>query len=77
MTSIEPFSYDTYKFLKYDGQFIKKPTQSYIRILPPDKFATLSHQSKNNRVYKPKEESVSRTQRSRLAEINLEEFVLY
>lgn len=29
MTSIEPFSYDTYKFLKYDGQPIKKPTELY------------------------------------------------
>ena len=35
MTKIEPFSYDTYKFLKYDGQPVKKPTQSYIRVLPP------------------------------------------
>lgn len=37
MTSIHPFSYDTYKFVKYDdGQFIKLPPMSYIRVLPPE-----------------------------------------
>jgi len=35
ITKIEPFSYDTYKFIKYDGQSVKKPPQSYIRVLPP------------------------------------------
>ena len=34
MTNIDPFSYDTYKFQKYDGGLVKHPPRNYIRVLP-------------------------------------------
>lgn len=64
MTSIEPFSYDTYKFLKYDGQPVKLPPQSYIRVLPPMKDTA-------------KEAWVSKNQKVTIIERNLEEFVIH
>jgi hypothetical protein len=77
MTSIEPFSYDTYQFLKCDGQPIKKPTQNYIRVLPPKQFATSSVQSQNIQAVTLNESLVLKTQRPRLTEVNLEEFVIH
>lgn len=78
MTSIEPFSYDTYRFLKHDGQPVKKPTQSYIRVLPPEKYEQqFSCQSQDIFADAPKPASVSKTQRAQLTEINLEEFVIH
>ena len=35
MTEIVPFSHDTYSFHKHDGLSVKKPPQSYVRVLPP------------------------------------------
>jgi hypothetical protein len=77
MTSIEPFSYNTYQFFKCDGQLIKKPTQSYIRVLPPEQFAISAYQLQNNRTNTLKAALVQKTQRGRLTEINLEEFVIH
>jgi hypothetical protein len=36
MTEIVPFSYDTYSFKKYDGTKIKRPPETYIRVLLPE-----------------------------------------
>jgi len=35
MTSIELFSYNTYKLEKYTGGMVCHPPQNYIRVLPP------------------------------------------
>lgn len=35
ITQIEPFSYDTYQFRKYDGSYVTKAPQNYIRVLQP------------------------------------------
>jgi len=77
MTSIEPFSYDTYQFLRYNGEPIKKPTQSYIRVLPPEKLRLQStHTLPDIRYNEQKPITVSKTRQVQLAEINLEEFVI-
>lgn len=62
MTSIEPFSYDTYKLIKYDGSLVKRPPQSYIRVLPPGKGGQPA--------------SAPIVQRPRLAERHLEELIV-
>lgn len=76
MTHIEPFSYNTCCFEKYEGGLVKKAPQNYIRVLNPREIS----QPLN------KEESRSRTgqsamvplinQKRPLAERNLEEFVI-
>jgi len=35
MTQIDSFSYNTYRFEKYEGGFVRRPPQNYIRILSP------------------------------------------
>ena len=79
MTHIEDFPYNTYQFLKYkDHQFVTKPPQSYIRVLPPEELSK-SFANSSRKVYPnaPKSVSASNVQRPRLAEINLEEFVVH
>jgi hypothetical protein len=75
MTEIEPYSYETCQFIKYDDTFVKKGPQSYIRVKPPKKepFANLLHKGDTD---VPDSFPTSRFQRHRLAEINLEEFVV-
>jgi hypothetical protein len=35
MTQIETFSYDTYGFKKFDGSFVTKAPQNYVRVIRP------------------------------------------
>lgn len=35
MTHIDPFSYNTYRFQRYSGDFVRWPPQNYIRVLSP------------------------------------------
>jgi hypothetical protein len=35
MTQIDPFSYDTCRFEKYSGGWVKKPPQNFVRVVPP------------------------------------------
>ena len=70
ITSIDPFSYDTYELVKYNGSKVKQPPQKYIRIKSP--LETQSHREphdvqKNIVVQKP----------PHLAEVNLEEFIIH
>jgi len=76
MSSIEPFSYNTYNFIKYNGQPVRHPPHSYIRVLPPKHPESSYVQSQNKSVDKFKEDSFSKASRGRLTEINLEEFVI-
>lgn len=64
ISSIEPFSYDTYKFRRQDGSLIQRPPRSYVRVLPPEKSGRLPVESHHA------------SRRSTLAERNLEDFVV-
>ncbi|MFZ5447406.1 MAG: endonuclease NucS domain-containing protein [Thermodesulfobacteriota bacterium] len=76
MTDIEPFSYDTCQFLKYDSSNVKKATQSYIRVQPPTRgpFSHLAYEGGRNEI---RSKSTLKNQRFQIAEINLEEFVVH
>jgi hypothetical protein len=37
MTHLESFSFNTYRFQKYDGSYVQRAPQNYIRVLPPFK----------------------------------------
>lgn len=74
ITEIEPFSYDTYEFSKYDGSPIKKPPQSYVRVLPPGKSGGLTIQESSGTV---RGKSSQMKRRPRLAEQNLEAIVVH
>jgi hypothetical protein len=76
ITSIEPFSYDTYKLRKHDGGPVQRPPQNYIRILPPERGESGSH-SEGRGTQRPIRFRTPVAQRPLLAEENLEEFVVH
>jgi hypothetical protein len=76
MASIEPFSYDTYKLRKYDGGPVKRPPQNYIRVLAP-KHGESNSSSEGELIQRPTRSRNPIVHRPRLAEENLEEFVVH
>lgn len=76
MTHIEPYSYNTYDFQKYGGDYVKKAPQNYIRVLKPRVFnQPLPHPDSRSRTSKNSLFPPT-NQRRPLAERNLEEFVI-
>jgi hypothetical protein len=77
MTRIEPFSHDTYAFQKIDGTRIQGPPRSYIRVIPPEGVLPgPKHTPQGVLSEKPDSVCSPMQRRPKLAEHNLEEFVV-
>ena len=77
ITDIEPFSYDTYKLLKYDGKPITLPPQGYIKVLPPEKTERPAARLTPGNYHRlNKSLPAQKGKRYQLLEENLEEFVI-
>ena len=78
MTDIKPFSYDTYKLQKYDGNPVTHPPQNYIRVLPPEKTERSAERLTSDNYHRRPNKSLppQKGKRYRILEENLEEFVI-